>query len=53
MSYVKDNQTSVTDAHREIPTLRSTDNAGNLVNLLSGIIRLPLGKDFLVCIEGR
>ena len=39
----KNNQTSVSDADREIPTLGSTDNAGNSVNLVSGIIRLPLG----------
>ena len=39
----KNNQTSVFDADREIPTLGSTDNAGNSVNLVSGIIRLPLG----------
>ena len=29
--------------NREIPTLRSTDNAGNSVNLVIGIIRLPSG----------
>ena len=46
----KNNQTSVFCADREIPTLESTDNAGNLVNLVSGIIRLPSGWDFSVCI---
>ena len=43
------NQSSVSDADREIPILRSTDNAGNSVNLVSGIIRLPSGWDFSVC----
>ena len=33
----KKNQTSVSDADREITTLGSTDNAGNSVNLVSGI----------------
>ena len=37
----KNNQTSVSDADREIPNLGSTDNAGNSVNLVSGIFRLP------------
>ena len=36
---------------REIPTLRSTDNAGNSVNLVSGIVRLPSGWDFSVQLE--
>ena len=49
----KNNQTSVSDADREIPALGSTDNAGNSVNLVSGIIRLPSGWDFSVCIGGR
>ena len=35
----KNNQTLVSDADREIPTLGSTDNAGNSVNLVSSIIR--------------
>ena len=39
----KNNQTLVSDAYRAIPTLGSTDNAGNSVNLVSGIIRLPAG----------
>ena len=39
----KNNQTSVFDADREIPTLGSADNAGNSVNLVSRIIRLPSG----------
>ena len=37
----KNNQSSVSDADREIPSYGSTDNAGNNVNLVSGIIRLP------------
>ena len=37
----KNNQTSVSDADREIPILGSTENAGNSVNLVSGIIRSP------------
>ena len=37
----KNNQTLVSDADQEIPTLGSTDNAGNEVNLVSGIILLP------------
>ena len=45
----KNNRSSVSDADREIPTLRSMDNAGNLVNLVSCIIRLPSGWDFSVC----
>ena len=42
-------QSFVSDAGRKIPTLRSTDNAGNSgnsVNLISDIIRLPWGWDF-------
>ena len=39
----KNNQTSASDADREIPILGSTDNAGNSVNLVSVIIRLPSG----------
>ena len=31
----------------------STDNAGNSVNLVSGIIRLPSGRDFSVCTGDR
>ena len=46
----KNNQTSVSDADGEIPTLGSTDNAGNWVSLVSGIIRLPSGWDFSVSI---
>ena len=46
----KYNQTSGSDADREIPTLGSTDNVGNSVNLVSGIIRLPSGWDFSICI---
>ena len=36
----KNNQTLVSDADQEIPTFGSTDNAGNSVNLVSGIILL-------------
>ena len=43
----KNNQTSISDVDREISTLGSTDNAGNSVNLISGIIRLPIGSGFL------
>ena len=49
----KNNQTSVSGADREISTLRSTDNARNTVNLVSGIIRVPSGWDFSVCIGDR
>ena len=35
----KNNQTSVSGADREIPTLGSVDNAANSVDLVSGIIR--------------
>ena len=34
----KNNQSSASDADQEIPTLGSTDNAGNSINLVSGII---------------
>ena len=44
----KNNQSSVSDADREISTLGPTDNAGNSVNLVSSIIRLPSGWDFLL-----
>ena len=47
----KNNQTSVSDADRDIPILRSMDNTGNSVNLIYGIIHLPSGLDFSVCIE--
>ena len=40
----------VSDANREIPIVGSTDNAGKSVNLVSGIIGLPLGWDFSACI---
>ena len=40
-------------ADQEVPTLRSTDNAGNSVNLVFGIIRLHTDWDFSVCIENR
>ena len=43
----KINQISVCDADREMPTLGSTDYAENSVNLVSCIIPLPSGRDFL------
>ena len=43
----KNNQSSISDADREMPTLGSTDNAGNSVNLVSGVIRFSLGLGFL------
>ena len=50
----KNNQSSsVSDVDQEIPTLGSMDNAGNEVNLISGIILLPSGWDFLIFIEDR
>ena len=39
----KNNQTLISDADRKIQTLGSADNAGNSVNLVSGIKRLPSG----------
>ena len=50
---MKNNQSLVSDAGEEISTLGSTDNAGKSVNLVSGIICLPLGWDFSVCIGDR
>ena len=44
----KTNQTLVSDAD-----LRVKDNAGNSVNLVSGIIHLPSGWNFSVCIEDQ
>ena len=49
----KNNQSLVSDTDRGIPTLGSTDNARNSVNLVSGIIRLPSGWDLSVCIGNR
>ena len=49
----KTNQTSVSNADKEIQTLGSTENAGNSVNFVSGIIRLPSGWDFSVWIGDR
>ena len=46
----KNNQISVSDGDREIPTPRSTNNAGNSVNPVSDIIRLSSGRDFSVYI---
>ena len=42
----KNNQTSVSDADQEIPTVGLTDTVGNSVNLVSGIGRLH-GLGFL------
>ena len=49
----KNNQTSVSDADREIPTLGSVDNAANSGNLVSGNIRWPEGWYFSVCIGNQ
>ena len=49
----KNNQTLSFDADRDIPTLGQTDNAGNSVNLVSGIFRFPSGWNFSVCIGDR
>ena len=49
----KNNQTSVSDADLEIPTLKSADNAGNSVNLVSGVIHFPVGWAFLICVGDR
>ena len=43
----KNNQSLVSDADREIPTLRSTDNAGNSVNLRLRHYPSTLGLEFL------
>ena len=48
----KNNQSTVSDASREIPSLGSTDNAGNSINLVFGIIRLPSKLGFL-CLHRR
>ena len=42
----KINQSSALNADQENPTLGSMDYAGNSVNRISGIIRLPSGWDF-------
>ena len=49
----KNNETLVSDADREIPTLGATNNAENSVNLVSSIIQLPSGWDFFIYIEER
>ena len=49
----KNDQSLVSDADREIPTLGSMQNAGNSVNLVSGIICIPSSWDFFVCIRDR
>ena len=46
----KNNQSAVSDADRGILTTRPTDNAGNSVSLVSGIIHLFWGSDFFVCV---
>ena len=43
----KINQLSVSNADGEYPTRGATNNAGNAVNLVSGIICLPSGWEFL------
>ena len=43
---VKKNQTSVSDADREIPTLGSTDDAGNSFPVLSVYHRVGISKRF-------
>ena len=40
---MKHNQTSISNADREIQTFGSMDNARNSVNLISSINRLPSG----------
>ena len=45
----KNNQSPVFDADRKITTLGSTDNAGNKINLVSGMIRSPSRWDFSFC----
>ena len=47
------NQSSFSNADSVIPTLGSTYNAGNLVNLVFGILRFPSGWDFLDCIRDQ
>ena len=49
----KNKQSSVSDADRETPTLGSTDLVGNVVNLVSGITRLPSSLDVSVYIRDR
>ena len=48
----ENNQTWVSDADLEIPTLGSRDNAGNTVNLISDII-CTSDWDLTVCIGDR
>ena len=47
----KNNQSSVSDADQTIPTLGSTDNAENSVNLGFGIIHVQCSS--LAVLEGR
>ena len=47
------NQSSVSDIDRTIIALGSTDNAGNSVNLVSDIFRLPSGWDVSVFIGNQ
>ena len=44
---------SVSDADREIPARRHTDDAGYEVNQVFGIIRWPESWDFSVCTGDR
>ena len=48
----KNKKKSVSDADRGIRALGSTNNAGNSVKLVFGIIRLPWGLGFL-CLNRR
>ena len=47
---IGNNQTFVSDADHEIPTLGSTDNTGISVNFVPDIIHLPSVWDFSVYI---
>ena len=49
----KNNQSSLSDADRENPTLGSTNDAGNSVNLVSDIIHLLSGWNSSICIGDR
>ena len=49
----KNNQRTDSGGDRKIQTLGYMNNVRNSVNLISGIIRLPSGSDFSVCIGGR
>ena len=49
----KKNQSLVSGTNQEIPTQGLKVNAGNSVNLVSGIIPLPSDWGFSVCIGDR